>query len=314
MDSVDGLQYRALYEYKKDREEDLALCSGDLLTVSSKAGLLCVDYKEGGERNPQGWLNGFNERTKEWGDFPGTYVEYLGRVRIVAAVPKPRPRPLPPTPTGTPTNYLWGPLGQMEFVDQLHLPEQALLVVVRLLEALEKGGLDNEALYRPPPTFCCDPQRKQTLLTDLASVELDGFDGQTLAKMLRCHMQQLPCPVIHPAIYSKLLYTVQETQTLEEYGQEIKLILESPCLPQWHRLLLQHLIRHFCRLCQNASKNHLTPRMLGEALSEALFKPSLSSMQVNPEHHMKIIEALVVAGGVSEIQAAPDFINDPHLD
>uniref|UniRef100_A0A8D2LYV8 SH3 domain-containing protein n=1 Tax=Zonotrichia albicollis TaxID=44394 RepID=A0A8D2LYV8_ZONAL len=61
MASSDGLQYRALYEYQKDREEDLALCPGDVLTVS--------------RRNPQGWLHGVNERTKERGDFPGTYVE-----------------------------------------------------------------------------------------------------------------------------------------------------------------------------------------------------------------------------------------------
>lgn len=107
MTSVDGLQYRAIYEYKKDREEDLAICPGDLLTVS-KTGLLSVDSKEGDERNPQGWLNGFNERTKEWGDFPGTYVEYLGPVKLVGAASKSRARPLPPTPTGTPPSHLWG--------------------------------------------------------------------------------------------------------------------------------------------------------------------------------------------------------------
>lgn len=107
MTSVDGLQYRAIYEYKKDREEDLALYPGDLLTVS-KTGLLCVDSKEGDERNLQGWLNGFNERTKEWGDFPCTFVEYLGPVMLVAATSKSRSRPLPPTPTGTSSSHLWG--------------------------------------------------------------------------------------------------------------------------------------------------------------------------------------------------------------
>ncbi|XP_034979167.2 phosphatidylinositol 3-kinase regulatory subunit gamma isoform X1 [Zootoca vivipara] len=304
MASVDGLQYRALYEYKKDREEDLSLCPGDLLTVN-RAGHACVDYKEGDERNPQGWLNGFNERTKEWGDFPGTYVEYLGPVRIVAATPKSRPRPLPPMPTGAPSSHLWGPPGQMEFVDWLNLPEQALLVVKRLVEALEKEGLDNEALYRSPPSSFCDAQLKQHLLTDLGSVDLDQFDGQTLGEMLRHYLQELPCPVIHPATYSELLYIVQETQSPEECGQQIKLILESPRLPQWHRLLLQHLTRHFYKLCQNGSKNHFTPRMLGEAFSDVLFKPSPSSMELNPEHHVKIIEALIMAGGVSEIQAAP---------
>ncbi|KAF7254100.1 Phosphatidylinositol 3-kinase regulatory subunit alpha [Varanus komodoensis] len=115
MASADGLQYRALYEYKKDREEDLALCPGDLLTVN-KAGLVCLGPKEGDERNPQGWLNGFNERSKERGIFPGTYVEYLGPVRIAAATAKARPRPLLllPTPSGAPSSYLQG-----EFVSLL---------------------------------------------------------------------------------------------------------------------------------------------------------------------------------------------------
>lgn len=110
MASSDGLQYRALYEYQKDREEDLALCPGDVLTVSRAALLNDPDYKDGDERSPQGWLHGLNERTKERGDFPGTYVEYLGPARIVAATAKARPRPLPPPPAGTPTPWgeCWG--------------------------------------------------------------------------------------------------------------------------------------------------------------------------------------------------------------
>lgn len=106
MASSDGLQYRALYEYQKDREEDLALSPGDVLTVS-RAGLLSSpNYKDGDERSPQGWLHGVNERTKERGDFPGTYVEYLGPARIAATATKARPRPLPLPPAGSPTP--WG--------------------------------------------------------------------------------------------------------------------------------------------------------------------------------------------------------------
>ncbi|MEE6495357.1 hypothetical protein FKM82_002023 [Ascaphus truei] len=93
----DGLQYRALYEYKKGREEDISLLPGDLLTVS-KVLLFTPDYKEGDELSPKGWLNGINDRTTEKGDFPGTYVQYVGPFRIVPLTPKPRARPVPPTP------------------------------------------------------------------------------------------------------------------------------------------------------------------------------------------------------------------------
>uniref|UniRef100_A0A8C1DNI5 Phosphoinositide-3-kinase, regulatory subunit 1 (alpha) n=2 Tax=Cyprinus carpio TaxID=7962 RepID=A0A8C1DNI5_CYPCA len=98
--SAEGYQYRALYDYKKEREEDIDLHVGDILTVS-KGALLSVGYTEGMEERPDeiGWLPGFNESTQEKGDFPGTYVEFIGKKKISPPTPKPRPpRPLPVVP------------------------------------------------------------------------------------------------------------------------------------------------------------------------------------------------------------------------
>ncbi|MEQ2191178.1 hypothetical protein XENOCAPTIV_023005 [Xenoophorus captivus] len=95
------MQYeRALYEYKKEREEDIDLHVGDILLVS-KGALVALGYSDGLEQQPQkiGWLPGFNETTQEKGDFPGTYVEYIGKKWISPPTPKPRPlRPLPVAP------------------------------------------------------------------------------------------------------------------------------------------------------------------------------------------------------------------------
>ncbi|KAK2908314.1 hypothetical protein Q8A73_009387 [Channa argus] len=100
----DAFQYRALFEYKRERGDDISLQPGDLLTVPkaspmTTAGLEC---QEGDERSPKGWLHGINERTKEKGDFPGTFVEYVGVVRASPSAPKTWPRPVPPTPGGPP--------------------------------------------------------------------------------------------------------------------------------------------------------------------------------------------------------------------
>jgi len=111
MASSEGLQYRALYEYQKDRDEDLALSPGDVLTVSRAALLSAPNYKDGDERSPQGWLHGLNERTKERGHFPGTYVEYLGPVCITSTKAKTRPLPPPPAGTPVPTGQPWGECG-----------------------------------------------------------------------------------------------------------------------------------------------------------------------------------------------------------
>lgn len=80
---------------------------------------------------------------------------------------------------------------------------------------------------------------------------------------------------IHKISFSSTSIFLLETQTMEQCGQQVKLILKSSCLPQWHRCLLQHLIRHFYKMCWNTNKNPFTPRVLGEAFSEVLLRPSL---------------------------------------
>lgn len=99
--STEGYQYRALYSYEKERAEDIDLLPGDILTVT-RAALLALGCKNGDERDPNhiGWILGINERTKQKGDFPGTYVEYIGPVQMPLPAHRPRGlRPLPATPT-----------------------------------------------------------------------------------------------------------------------------------------------------------------------------------------------------------------------
>ncbi|NXC00382.1 P85A kinase, partial [Orthonyx spaldingii] len=283
--SSDGLQYRALYEYQKDREEDLALCPGDVLTVS-RAGLLSSpNYKDGDERNPQGWLHGVNERTKERGDFPGTYVEYLGPARIAAAATKARPRPLPLPPAGTPT--AWGLPGQAELSEHPALPEQALPTVARLIEALEKQGTENHGPH-PQGTpggahrHLLRPEGQNHRLrapcvsvpADASAVDMDLYEAQTLADALKWYLQELPAPLIPPALYSDLVHMAQETPGLEECGQRARALLAPPALPQPQALLLRQLARHFCHLCQGSHRSRLSPRLLGELFGELLLRPA----------------------------------------
>ncbi|XP_030134699.4 phosphatidylinositol 3-kinase regulatory subunit gamma isoform X1 [Taeniopygia guttata] len=303
MASSDGLQYRALYEYQKDREEDLALCPGDVLTVS-RAGLLgSPNYKDGDERNPQGWLHGVNERTKERGDFPGTYVEYLGPTRIAAAATKARPRPLPLPPAGTPTP--WGLSGQAELTEHPALPEQALQTVARLIEALEKQGLDSEVLYRSGPGALGDAELKQALLADASAVDMDLYEAQTLADALKWYLQELPTPLIPPALYSDLVHMAQETPGLEECGQRARALLAPPALPQPQALLLRQLARHFCHLCQGSPRSRLSPRLLGELFGELLLRPVTASTEGGPELRARILESFIMASEVAELPTAP---------
>lgn len=105
MAGAEGFQYRAVYPFRRERPEDLELLPGDLLVVS-RAALQALGVADGGERCPHsvGWMPGFNERTRQRGDFPGTYVEFLGPVALARPGPRPRgPRPLPARPLDGPS-------------------------------------------------------------------------------------------------------------------------------------------------------------------------------------------------------------------
>lgn len=119
--SAEGYQYRALYDYKKEREEDIDLHVGDILLVS-KGELVALGVTDGLEQRPDeiGWLPGFNETTQEKGDFPGTYVEYIGKKWISPPTPKPRPlRPLPVAPASSFKSEMDSDSEQGEFKQEL---------------------------------------------------------------------------------------------------------------------------------------------------------------------------------------------------
>uniref|UniRef100_A0A8C5LYM2 Phosphoinositide-3-kinase regulatory subunit 2 n=1 Tax=Leptobrachium leishanense TaxID=445787 RepID=A0A8C5LYM2_9ANUR len=149
--SAEGFLYRALYVYTKEREEDLDLLPGDVLTVSRSA-LLSLGCKDGDEQDPGhiGWILGINDRTKQKGDFPGTYVEFIGPIKMSLPAHRPREqRPLPATPTASRAEQSNLPGTSLsELADQFSPSEVTPPILSKLLEAIERRGLDSEMLYR----------------------------------------------------------------------------------------------------------------------------------------------------------------------
>lgn len=48
-------------------------------------------------------------------------------------------------------------------------------------------------------------------------------------------------------------------------------------------------------------------------LPQFLFMFFVNSAEVNPEHHVRILEALITAGGLIEMQAAPGRIRNVQM-
>uniref|UniRef100_A0A3Q4GXP4 Phosphatidylinositol 3-kinase regulatory subunit alpha n=1 Tax=Neolamprologus brichardi TaxID=32507 RepID=A0A3Q4GXP4_NEOBR len=278
--SAEGYQYRALYDYKKEREEDIDLHVGDILLVS-KGELVALGVTDGLEQRPDeiGWLPGFKETTQEKGDFPGTYVEYIGKKWISPPTPKPRPlRPLPVAPASSFKSEMDSDSEQgfclPDLTEQFSLPEIAPPILIKLLEAIE---------IKDPP-----------------SADLDHLELPVLCDGLRRYLQDLPQPIIPTAIYAQMVHSAKEVVNPEECAQLLRRFASAPGRPPQYWLTLHCLLRHFARVCQNGPKNLLSARSLGEIFSPVFFRQQATSL----DSHIKIIEVLVTSEW-SDSQAAP---------
>ncbi|NWX60901.1 P85B kinase, partial [Promerops cafer] len=305
MGSTDGFQYRALYPYRKEREEDIDLLPGDILVVS-KGALQALGFKDGDEQTPNqiGWILGVNERTKQKGDFPGTYVEYVGPVKI--AVPSHRPRvqrPLPATPGASgcrlPEALEQGsPLPDLQ--EQFSPPEIAPPLLVKLVEAIEKKGLDSEMLYRTSGS-----ELRQALRTDWTLGDLESLDVHSLGEALRGYLQDLPSPVVPVSVHGDILRILQEIPQPENCRKQLLLALELPAVPLQNTLTLQFLLRHLGKVSQQAESNSLHPRALGEIFGPLLLRLPGASSELSPDFSVLFLETLLQTKELEPEQLPP---------
>ncbi|XP_037741815.1 phosphatidylinositol 3-kinase regulatory subunit beta isoform X1 [Chelonia mydas] len=293
MGSTEGFQYRALYQYCKERDEDIDLLPGDVLVVS-KGALQALGFKDGDEQTPNqiGWIPGINERTKQKGDFPGTYVEYIGPVKISLPSQRPRvQRPLPATP-GASTSRMQEVLEQAwllpDLAEQFTPPEVAPPLLLRLVEAIEKKGLDSEMLYRTSGS-----ELRQALKTDWALGDVEPFDVHSLGEALRGFLQDLPAPVVPASVHGEILSILQEIPQPESCRKQLLLALESPAVPLQNLLTLQFLLHHLGKVSQQAESNGLHPRALGEIFGPLLLRLPGTSAELSPDFSGLFLETLL---------------------
>ncbi|XP_041108520.1 phosphatidylinositol 3-kinase regulatory subunit alpha isoform X2 [Polyodon spathula] len=190
-----------------------------------------------------------------------------------------------------------------DLTEQFSPPDEAPPMLVKLVEAIERKGLDCPTLYRNfGSSGGADIQ--ECLESDAASVDIDQFDLQTLSDGLRRYLQDLPYPVVPASVYSEMVHVAQDVQNTEKCAQLLRRITRSPNVPLQYWLTLNYLIKHFCKACQNTSKNLLSARALAEIFSPLLFRHQAASCDSNPEYHTKIIEVLVTSEW-NESQTAP---------
>ncbi|XP_018519513.1 phosphatidylinositol 3-kinase regulatory subunit alpha [Lates calcarifer] len=294
--SSEGFQYRALYDYKKEREEDIDLHVGDMLLVS-KGALLALGCSNGAEERPSeiGWLPGFNETTQEKGDFPGTYVEFVGRKRMSPPTPKPRP-PRPPSAASVRADSESEGFVLPDLPEQFGPPDTAPPLLSRLMEAIETKGLDSPSVYRSVSGGGLDTRQ-------LADTDLEQLEVSSLCDGVVRFLLDLPGPVLPSSLQADMIHAVQEVRDLEDCAQVLRGVASSPGCPAQYGLTLLSVVRHLARLCLHGSRNQLSPRNLAESFSPLLFRQTAGS-ESSPDPLVQVLEVLITSE-LNMNQAAP---------
>lgn len=291
--AADCFQYRSLHSYSKDWEDDIDLEPGDILTVD-KASLLSLGIKEGEEEHPEciGWILGFNERTKQRGDFPGTYVQYVGPVKMSVPSCQPRSqRPLPAVPRPEPTaSSQVAPV--LDLTKQFTHLETALPNLIKLIEAIERTGLDSRTLYRPATAPASDRQS----LAELQELDVGQWDIHALSDVLIRYLQELPAPIIPPSVYTDLQAAVQLESDVPSARRREQLlqVLEKPEVPLQNRLTLHYLLRHLEKVCQHAEQNGLDIHTLSQVFGPLLFRGPVSGSEEDEGFPAVAVERLLL--------------------
>uniref|UniRef100_UPI0037E8D5DE phosphatidylinositol 3-kinase regulatory subunit alpha-like isoform X1 n=1 Tax=Semicossyphus pulcher TaxID=241346 RepID=UPI0037E8D5DE len=294
--SSEGFQYRALYDYKKEREEDIDLHVGDMLLVT-KGALLALGCSNGAEERPSeiGWLPGFNETTQEKGDFPGTYVEFVGRKRMSPPTPKPRP-PRPPSAASVRTDSESEGFMLPDLPEQFGPPDTAPPLLSRLMEAVETKGQDGPGVYRSLSGGGLDTRQ-------LADTDLEQLEVSSLCDGVVRFLQDLPGPVLPSSLQADMIQAVQEVRDLEDCAQVLRGVASSPSCPAQYGLTLLSVVRHLARLCLHGSRNQLSPRNVAESFSPLLFRQTTGS-ESSLDPLVQVLEVLITSE-LNMNQAAP---------
>lgn len=310
--AAEGFQYRALFAFTKDQEEDLDLQPGDLLTVSKASLVSTENYQEGYEEQPHrlGWLLGFNERNKQRGDFPGTFVEYVGPIKM--ALPSSQPRSQRPLPAA-PTSVLQRAALAADLSEQFTPPETAPPALVSLVQAIEKRGLDCKRLYRTASSSGSD--------SPVYSLSSEGELAQTdicyLSESVLQYLRDLPSPVIPACIYPHLQTAVMQQQILQQsadgavagsHNREVSLVLEnSTTVPLHHRLTLQYLLIHLAKVTQAQASNGLDTHTLGKIFGPLLIRTEASTpwLSLDEDIPALVVERLLIERNIDQDLTPP---------
>lgn len=207
------------------------------------------------------------------------------------------PEPVPP---GVSAGHNFG----MPITAYMHPTEEAPPLVIKIVEALEKGkGLKTSHLYKANAPFAKVQTLQAELLID-PSASLAKTDPLVLATLLKRFFAELPDSLITGEWYDRFI-AAATLPTEEEQVAELDRVV--PQLPVAHQRTLSYLTKHLGRVLMSHKSTKVDALALGNAWGSILLRPLESeavkaAADLGPQANaVRLLIAKCASGGSSEV-------------
>ncbi|XP_039766177.1 phosphatidylinositol 3-kinase regulatory subunit beta isoform X3 [Ornithorhynchus anatinus] len=131
------------------------------------------------------------------------------------------------------------------------------------------------------------------LRADWTLGDIEQWDVLTLSETLKSYLQALPGPLVPPSAHGDLLHALQEAPQPETCRKQLLALLEPPGVPLQNSLALHFLLRHLGKVAQQADRNGLSPRVLGEIFGPLLLRLPISGAESTTDFSVLLLETLL---------------------
>ncbi|XP_014670283.1 PREDICTED: phosphatidylinositol 3-kinase regulatory subunit alpha-like isoform X2 [Priapulus caudatus] len=177
--------------------------------------------------------------------------------------------------------------------------EPAPLILMRCVEEIEARGKtqgkDLYETYRDTVSVKSLRLIRQALKNGVNKVDINQFEIQVLAGILKRFLRELPNPLIPCELYESFIEAAKIQNDVDCTKALVRLLDK---LPPAHSSVLRFLMEHFCRVClhQHTKGDKSPPTKLVQVFANILLRPSwdkITEVVNNSEAHIRILELLL---------------------
>lgn len=190
-----------------------------------------------------------------------------------------------------------------------HAPTFVLKCIQEIESRAKQNSEDIYVAYKTPLQNHLSMMKQ--MFEDPKNLDFQGFQLPFITSALIKYLRELRNPVIPVQSYDKF---IEASKIPIDKKCAMYLVEIVQQLPVHHKVTLQTLMAHFCRVCciQHSRGNHSFPDAVIRVLSHTLLRPPLENIVhivQNSEAHMRIVKLLLLKGEWGE--KLPEFSTQP---